>query len=564
MRGVAAVFVVLSIAVIFILLNARWIWLHRHGGVLDIDEAGYLSIAISDYLGYVKGGLLGWLKAVNGPSSQAPVQPAMASILFVIFGPDLSLGFAVSIFCVALTVILSYFLGRNLGSTLTGLLAAFLVATSPLLINFSRSFEFVPAASLATIFALLSLLKSDRMRDLRWAALFGVALAMMPLSRTMTLGFLPGLVAGAVVYVAAEQDDRLKRFANLGLAVALAIAMASVWFIPNGKYVFPYLLSFGYGARAVEYGPAGVSVFSISSWQMTFHDLSQHLNLPHALIAIFGSLSTAYLMFGDAIKSRSISTLFKSPLMPTIVFVVCGLAALTSTSNRGFGFDGPLLPPIFIMASIGLTRIVHMPLRAIVVFCTAAVAASGAFPLIDARFSSDRPQIYDLPILGPIALFDGRSNIDNYQRGRGEPFPSNDEGKAWRKLSEDLALRYRHANAIAFGMRHIFFNTNTISLDQQRLAGVQLANYQFDPAGKMQDIATYLSWLTSVPVSDACILLTSTTQTGSFYPEIDSSVMAEAAQNAGFQRTDSYPMPNKGTVVIWRRPTTACLSSVFR
>jgi hypothetical protein len=38
----------------------------------------------------------------------------------------------------------------------------------------------------------------------------------MPLARTMTIGFIPGIVLGAVIYVVIEKEDRIRRILILG------------------------------------------------------------------------------------------------------------------------------------------------------------------------------------------------------------------------------------------------------------------------------------------------------------------------------------------------------------
>ena len=37
----------LLLVAVYFAINARWIWLYRQNNMLDIDEAGYLSMAFS-------------------------------------------------------------------------------------------------------------------------------------------------------------------------------------------------------------------------------------------------------------------------------------------------------------------------------------------------------------------------------------------------------------------------------------------------------------------------------------------------------------------------------------
>ena len=560
-----ATIALVGIVAIFVAVNARWVWLYRHGQPLDIDEAGYLTIAMSDYYGYVNGGVLGWLSAINGPSSQAPFLPSLASILFILFGPNISLGFAASILCDAALIVVAYSLGREVGSKWIGLIASSLVATTPAVVMFSRAFEFVPAATLTCTLALLCLLKSDRMRDARWAFAFAVAVAMMPLSRTMTLGFLPGVFLGATLYVAADRRDRVRRLTTLLFAFVIAIAIAAIWFVPNGKYVFPYLLHFGYGARAVEYGPGHVSIFALSGWQLTLREIAfQYMRLPHALIVLCGLASAIAfsIIDGGSPKSLMLRAL-KSPVLPLIVFVAGGIAALSSTSNRGSGFPVPLFPSIVILASIGLYRLSILLPRFSVATAVGLVCCFAAFPFLDLGCASlDKT---DIPFLGPVALFDGRAPIQIYEHGRGEksddgtdvqPFSISD-GNAWLRLSELVASKYKDPQGIVFGMRHILFNTNTVSLAEMQ-SGSLRPIYQLDPASVEDNVDAYLAWLNAAQIAGVCTLFTATKNTGGFRPSINISVMQDAASMAGFLQQESFEMPNKGDLIVWRRNSSSC------
>ncbi len=56
----------------FAIGNAVWIARYRHGQPLDIDEAGYLLLALHDFHGYAANGVAGWLGAVELVSPHGP------------------------------------------------------------------------------------------------------------------------------------------------------------------------------------------------------------------------------------------------------------------------------------------------------------------------------------------------------------------------------------------------------------------------------------------------------------------------------------------------------------
>ena len=187
-RGPNSYFLAMVACTLFFLaIGARWVWVYRYGQPYDIDEAGYLSIALGDYYALIGHGVIGWFDQVIAPNIQAPLTTALASLLFYVNGPRPIVAFAVPLVAGALTVIATFFLGRAVGSRPAGLAAAILVASCPLIVIYSRSFSFALPATFVMAFTMLALVLSRRFDRMGWAIVFGVSLGLMPLARTMTL-----------------------------------------------------------------------------------------------------------------------------------------------------------------------------------------------------------------------------------------------------------------------------------------------------------------------------------------------------------------------------------------
>ena len=211
------------------------------------------------------GGLLGWIQQVEAPSIQAPVTTALASLLFAIAGPSFVAGIAIPLFAGAITIVASYVLARCLIPAPGALLTAALVASCPIIVTYSRSFHFaIPATAIMTM-ALACMLRSRQFSSLPWASLFGFFLGLLPLTRTMTIGFLPGLIIGAAAQVAVKKSDINRRIWIFSLSMIIAAATAATWLLFNGSIVFGYLFSFGYGNRATEFGTKQ-SITNIDAW----------------------------------------------------------------------------------------------------------------------------------------------------------------------------------------------------------------------------------------------------------------------------------------------------------
>ena len=147
-----------ALVFLFLIVNAAWIWRFRHGQPLDIDEAGYLGITMTDYHALIAGGLRRWILAVEAPSVQAPITTAMASLFFWLVGASAVAGFAVPLLAGALCVAATYCLARCVLPASSALLAAALVASCPIILNYSRSFHFAMPATAVMTLALCCLL----------------------------------------------------------------------------------------------------------------------------------------------------------------------------------------------------------------------------------------------------------------------------------------------------------------------------------------------------------------------------------------------------------------------
>src|SRR6516165_3691110 len=119
---------------------------------------------------------------------------------------------------------------------------------------------------------------------------------LLPLARTMSIAFIPGLLCGAFLTIVASPGDRSRRFALFTAALMTAAATAATWLASNWKHVFQYLFGFGYGDRAVEYGTEQ-SLFGWDAWKSTLDVFcNSNVYFPHFLVILAGGLATLALL----------------------------------------------------------------------------------------------------------------------------------------------------------------------------------------------------------------------------------------------------------------------------
>jgi 4-amino-4-deoxy-L-arabinose transferase-like glycosyltransferase len=553
----------LALVLFFFFVGARWIWVYRRGQPLDVDEAGYLGLALINHYALVRGGVIGWLFAIEAPGVHAPLTTALASLLFYFTGPRVIVGFAVPLLAGTGCILATYYLGKSVGSRQIGLAASLLVASCPIILNYSRSFHFSLPATLVLTITLLALVNSNRFERTGWAVLFGLGLGLLPLARTMTIAFIPGVVAGAFMYTIAGPLHRLQRLLLLSASLVLAVLTAATWLGPNGSLVFHYLFSFGYGNRAVEYGPEH-SAFSLAAWLTMLSVVCSNIYLPHLLVMVTGGVAILFATCSEALQTQKVDFLqrvLRSRMLPILIVIAEALLALTSSRNTGSAFFAPIVPPLLVVTAWAFFKISSRQYyRLTLALLLAAVAIVSTTPLVDLRTPLSPPWSADVPILGNVTVTDGRGTLQKYEAaGRfgpgnvAEPI-SSAMGKAWLHLDTKTANIIAHLNGptavMAFAFRHHLYNVNSLNLQHLLRTGLQFPARQVEPTLTGESIEGYLSWLAREG-ADACVLLTSDRAGGDFPPAINRTYMRQAAEQSGFIPVQQWPTPDGQTITLW-------------
>ncbi|WP_370943434.1 ArnT family glycosyltransferase [Amycolatopsis sp. cg5] len=556
----------------WLIVNARWLVLYRRKQLLEIDEAGYVSMAVNDYQNAVRGGLSGWVTAIEWPGIQAPLTPALTSLQFFVTGPNVLAAFAVPLLAGLAVVLLTYAIAHRLAGPKLAWPALVLIATAPGLIVESRAYHFGAPAAAVTLAALYFLIRSQNLAKLGASLTFGVFLGLMPLTRTMTIAFIPALVlAGFVQAVVGE--DRRRRLIHFAGALALAAGVAGLWLVPNGALVYRYLVGFGYGPQAAEYGTDS-GVFNPVAWVARLRMLILEQYLPHVVVLCVGLALAIYVAIRRARANgfrEFTRSAVRSPLFPLAVLVAEGLAAFASSRTNGNGFSLPLIPPMVLVALWGLYS-AHVRLRRVLPYVVAIVGVVAVVPLVDLRLPTARPLLVDIPGLGLSKVADGRGVAQVYS-GLGldsmEPEPiSPEDSLAWI-ASVDWASQMiidNHAlqGMTAFGFRDRLFNVNTVELAMLQKKGFGVAVTQIKPTEAGSTLADYQRWLTvyqdslSGEASKACLLFTATGTQNEFLPVVDPPAMAQAAATTGFSSIAERTLPNGRIVTLWHRDQPTC------
>ncbi|WP_235096747.1 ArnT family glycosyltransferase [Amycolatopsis decaplanina] len=576
-RGIRRVqvntWVLLGVAIAWLLVNFRWIVLYRDGQVFDIDEAGYFGMALNNHGAALRDGAAGWVEAVESPGIQAPLLPALTSLHFFATGTGTVAAFLVPLVAGVALILLTHAVANRVAGRPFAWIATVLIATAPGVLFEARAYHFALPAAVMTTAAVYCLIRSEGLSKTRFVVLFGVFVGLMPLSRTMAIAFVPALVLAALIQ-AMVSDGRKERLKRLALAALVAAGVAAMWLVPNGARVFRYLTGFGYGKQSVEFGEEA-GVFNPAAWVARLRLLIFDHGLPHTLLLCAG-LVAAIVVAVVKLRTGPVKDAFRSsvasPLFPSALLVAEGGLTVLTSKNTGTAFFLPLIPSMAILALWGLYR-AHRSLRRVLPFVVAAVGLLALVPMVDLRLPTARPWEVDLPVLGTSKVTDGRGVPQIYADPDGqvaEPV-SVETAREWRAASEWAAgqVEEHHAlgGATAFGFRDRLFNTNTVQLEMLRKFGYGVALPQVDPTANGNTEPDYRGWLTSYQNSNSgdasktCLLFTATGTINEFEPKVDPPSMVSAATASGFMPVATRPLPNGRLVTLWKRPQPTCVPS---
>ena len=544
----------------FLAIGAIWLWRFRRGQPVDIDEAGYLSIAITDYRGLSDGGPGGFVDAVMGPSIWAPLMTSLTALLFLVTGTGILPALLVPLLFGGAMVLAAYGLGHEIGGPRVGWVTFALTAGAPVVIGFSRSYNFAIASGAAAAVMLWAIARSRNFDRLGWSVAAGAAIGFVALSRTLTLAFLPALVLVGLVALGVG-PARGRRAVNLLVGAVVSLAVAGPWYYRNGEGVYDYLTSYGYGKSSTSYG-GNQSLLSLESYKLTAVYTVQNVGVPILLLWLFGALTlvSSLVVLGrrDGVRV-AVGRACRSPLMPALVWTAWGVAALTTSGNKGTGFIAPLVPAFAVLTAWAVWR-VPRPVARVLAGVAVAALLLNTVVTFDPRPGWAQTRLVGLPWLGDQPLYSASGVIQNYvhngnlNQATGQL--SESKGAAWHRAQLRLTAELNELGPAfaVFGFRHRLINLNTIGLEQLLAGRDPLPLTMVDPVAVPNDEQAMADYLTTGGAATSCVVLTARGRLYEIEPVVDADLMAKAAREAGFVRSDTIELPDQRTVVVWRRP----------
>jgi hypothetical protein len=550
---------VAGIVCVTLVLHVVWLVRFRHGYVTEWDESGYMQFSLSNFDALQDQGLWTFAKTVGGRETFGPLLPLVTSLAYPIVGRGVFGGLLVLPLFYAGLVGAAFALARQLVSDSWAVVAALAVAAIPAITDYARLFHFALPATACLTAALWALIRSHGFERPRWAAAFGLFVALMLLARTMTVAYTPGLALAVGTQFLVGTADFRTRLRNVTLAAATALIVAGPWYIRNAGSVYDLLVGSGYGEGAVQFGRH----YPIASWGYWTKELRldlSYMGLPLAgvLFLCFG-LALAYVLARHKRLSRPHLplTVRSAGVLALVLVILEGYLVLTSSRNEGTGFALPWLPALVILGVVAAAsipaRAIRVALASILVLVSlAAVLSKSGWvqPLAEVRSVS-------VPGLGQVEVTDGRGIIQTeivgagYDIGRAtEPPPA--MHRRWLPLTRDVvgwSMRQAEERGeplrLTLGFDHLIFSNSRLIL------AAQLWFHRFQPVDYLRPdgdtVASYRRQLLSPEPANALI-------TGDApRADITRNNVEAAARSLGFVPVRSFSMPDGSRIQVWWR-----------
>ncbi len=495
---------------------------------------------------------------------QAPFVPLSAVPFNVLFGAGVDASLLVEPVFFALLVAATYAIARRLAPPWWALLAAFVLATAPVLSDYTRIFHFSVPAAAFLVSALWALLKSEGLTRRRWAVACGLLLGLMVLSRSMTIGYLPGFAAAAALPILLGGEWR-PRLLNFVLLCVSGTVLAALWYLPNAESVGSYLLNFGYGAESEAYGSEH-SPLSIAYWTRevgaVFDELYFPLGMALALCAV-AALASALVRRkrGQPTLAEAKAWLLTDAALAAVI-VLEGYVALTSSKNQGTAFALPWLPVLVVLVCAATARVQWRPVRIAAVAVLAAVAffnlamKSGFVPGVG------DPRGADLPLLGETTVADGRGIVEGEVLAAGYPVGSPTEPmpqlqKEWLPFAGDLARSltdYSEAKdeepKLSWGFDDLLLNNTRVALGSQLALERELPTEFLKPFPDGDSAASYRTQLEEFKSN---LLVVGDRGPGTTGIHLTRRRVEAAGRRLGFHPVRNFTAPDGRELTVWWR-----------
>lgn len=361
------------------------IWLKEDTFPLWFDYAGYLRRGVeiyyasqSNFFQFVRA-IFGLGEYVHAYRPYRLVVPLFSLPWYYIFGVSQDVAVMGCITFLAIALFSTYAITSRLFDRLTGFLAAFILSISPLFFVFSRRYS--PEFASTTLVALTAYLfiRSENFKNRTYSILFGIGFALSMMSKEMAFVYILAMLIYAffasrmfLIFNPLYSKGKRPFLNNLILSLFIAGIIILPIYLIHIKHVIDAIFHAAFSKKVQEsYGT--VNPYTLQG--LMFY-------LRHSIMAFFRPFYTLLTIVGVffCLKDKVIGRGF------IFFWFIGSYLFLCSTQTRSGEYSMPLLIPLAILASYGVTRIfknriLKIALIALVIIYGGAQFWNTSFPI---------------------------------------------------------------------------------------------------------------------------------------------------------------------------------------
>ena len=454
------------------------------------DEAGFLLQARNAYEALRTGGLSAYARSFGQTHDIAIRAPLVQHLiaLWYVFG-GVSRHTAVWSYVMYLTILLASLLGisvQGFRRLTPGILAGIALLGFPIVIAASRVVRMeLPLAAFVTlsVYALLSCRYFARPIG---SAGLGVALGLCLLTKTMAPVYLLGPIGYGLIHGYTAAPKKRTFWRNVLVSLFVALATASLWWVPNAVRAIGYLWHFGYGAGAPYQGPVGPLTQSLAilfDW-----DTGQFPNACSQLfLSLFAFCGVMALSRQSDHPSRAAESDPPGRSTPWLLtwWLLSSLPFLFLTPNKFPGWMVGLMPPLALLFGACVTRLSLV--KALWAGCSGAALAVTCINLAVLTFGAPIPGPLKERVPARDRYYQGFKDMVYYRPADAVMTDRSDTD--WHL--EDLARTLEHHRApgqtmVGFLFEEHFFSEASFQFHLSESGGGAWATLRFDPPTAQQ------------------------------------------------------------------------------
>ena len=541
--------VVGAVSLAMAVIHGIWIWNHRRLGALDPDESGYIATALRYHRTFSLLHPYEFIRAVGG-TGFAPLVPLLSVPLLWLGPVDPRTVMLMQPILMVVGAVAVAGITLRLATPRAAIAAGCTFVVIPTVVLAAQTYWFGLSAAVSVAVAMWALVASERCTT-RVTWWFGAGLAAMLLSRTMSLGFLPGALLAAVIVM------RKERLAVVRLAQSLVVLVliAGPWWFVERSTIFGYLTDYGYGHRASLFGEGG----PLTRFWFRVGRVGDAVGLNVALTAVVVIAITAALAAVANPRRPELTDRWRSGLALALAAGL-GLVALVSTSNSGVWFELPIV-------------ILVIPLAAMVISQAPPVLRFAAMvPIIGMAVVQSLAAWWVLPPETAGLVWIAQNHIHSTQQEPGfaeydlrlstaqRPEARRAAADWWALTSEVSTLVHRiersaGPTSLWLSGNMEMFNTNTMNLFAElhgRGTAFHIPDTTLPSAARRADLTPTV--LEKDGTRSERILVVALHDHILFTPDHDVASFTRQARALGWRTVRRVPMPGGGTVEILRFP----------